>query len=48
MARIYGFEVELPEGWDSDVFGDGLICPCGYTIELDGQCPDGCTTPLDI
>lgn len=30
--------------WDGDY--DMLICPCGYAIELDGRCPDGCVSPL--
>jgi hypothetical protein len=48
MANIYGYEVALPEGWESGSMGDTLVCPCGYDIELDGRCPDGCTSPLDI
>lgn len=44
VASIYGFEVELPAGWDS--MDDELICPCGDTIELDGKCPQGCVSPL--
>jgi len=40
----------LPEGWsiDSAVYGldCNLICPCGYMIEQDGECPDGCVSPL--
>lgn len=23
-----------------------LMCPCGYTIEDDGSCPEGCESPL--
>jgi hypothetical protein len=34
----------LPDGWWGD--GDTLVCPCGYDIELDGTCPDGCKSPL--
>lgn len=35
-------------GWSTDDFGidSNLICPCGYTIEQDGTCPDGCVSPL--
>jgi hypothetical protein len=39
----------LPEGWElEEGFGlDGnLICPHGHTIEQDGECPDGCVSPL--
>jgi hypothetical protein len=32
------------EGWDGDM--DVLVCPCGWTIEHDGQCPDGCVSPF--
>ena len=40
----------LPDGWelyDGDPFGD-LLCPCGYRIEQDGVCPDGCRSPMPI
>jgi hypothetical protein len=41
----------LPPGWalydSDDPFGD-LECPCGYRIEPDGTCPDGCTSPMPI
>ena len=37
-------------GWDTDAGTYGLdfnlTCPCGYTIEQDGTCPDGCVSPL--
>lgn len=40
----------LPEGWDidSEVYGLDclLVCPCGVTIEQDGQCPEGHVSPL--
>jgi hypothetical protein len=40
----------LPEGWDtdSDVYELDflLICPHGHTIEVDGNCPEGCVSPL--
>jgi len=38
----------LPEGWEHDGFGFDacLICPCGDTIEMDGECPQGCVSPL--
>ena len=32
------------DDWEGDM--DCLVCPCGYTIELDGRCPDGCVSPL--
>lgn len=38
----------LPEGWDHDGFGFDaiLICPHGDRIEMDGQCPQGCESPI--
>ena len=38
----------LPEDWEHDGFGfdSNLICPCGDVIELDGECPQGCVSPL--
>lgn len=30
--------------WEGDM--DVLTCPCGWTIELDGRCPDGCVSPF--
>lgn len=38
----------LPEGWETDGFGfdSCLICPHGETIEQDGECPEGCVSPL--
>jgi hypothetical protein len=40
----------LPEGWEleDDSFGldSMLVCPHGATIEQDGECPDGCISPL--
>jgi hypothetical protein len=26
--------------------GDTLICPHGHMIEVDGECPEGCVSPL--
>lgn len=34
----------LPEGWESE--NQMLRCPHGHKIELDGTCPEGCTSPL--
>jgi hypothetical protein len=32
------------DGWTDD---DGiLVCPHGHPIELDGECPQGCVSPL--
>ena len=32
---------------DWEVVDDSLlVCPCGYQIEWDGRCPDGCQSPL--
>jgi hypothetical protein len=40
----------LPDGWevaDPEMGSDCLlVCPHGHTIEQDGICPDGCTSPL--
>ena len=40
----------LPDGWgiDSEIYGldFNLICPCGYMIEQDGECPEGHVSPL--
>jgi hypothetical protein len=40
----------LPDGWtiDAEVYGLDflLICPHGFTIEQDGQCHQGCVSPL--
>ena len=39
MLNDFGFH-----DWIADC---GLLtCPDGYTIELDGTCPDGCVSPL--
>jgi hypothetical protein len=39
---------EIAPDWETDGYGldSNLICPCGYTIEQDGQCPEGCISPL--
>lgn len=34
------------DGWRSNRFGDGLVCPCGNNIELDGECYCGKKSPL--
>lgn len=38
----------LPDGWETDGYGlsSCLICPHGETIEQDGECPEGCVSPL--
>lgn len=36
----------LPAGWEVQD-ESSLVCPCGYVIEMDGQCPDGCRSPVD-
>lgn len=39
----------LPDGWEYEAgYGtDGLlVCPHGHSIEQDGECPDGCVSPL--
>lgn len=41
------FEEMLPEGWTTDGLGpEVLICPHGHRIEQDGECPEGCVSPL--
>lgn len=34
------------EDWEGDT--ETLTCPCGYVIEHDGRCPDGCVSPLRV
>lgn len=36
----------LPDGWHEEPHINGLICPCGSSIELDGECPNGHVSPL--
>lgn len=40
----------LPEDWehDADMYGMSftLTCPHGHQIEQDGECPEGCVSPL--
>lgn len=40
----------LPTNWeiDSEAYGLDflLICPHGDTVEQDGNCPQGCVSPL--
>lgn len=35
----------VPADWDVTPLGD-LVCPCGHQIEPDGECPEGCASPL--
>ena len=37
----------LPEGWyvENDAV---LVCPHGYMIEYDGECPEGCVSPIRV
>lgn len=37
ILEALGFEGEF------GVWGDTLICSHGYEIEMDGNCPEGCT-----
>jgi hypothetical protein len=32
--------------WEVGAFGDSFVCPCGDEIELDGECPEGCVSPM--
>lgn len=35
----------LPDGWDWE--GRTLLrCPHGQRVELDGECPEGCVSPI--
>lgn len=34
----------LPDEWSGDDVT--LTCPHGHRIEHDGECPDGCVSPL--
>jgi hypothetical protein len=36
----------LPDGWQQSADGVVLICPHGHRIAQDGECPDGCVSPL--
>lgn len=36
----------LPRGWEAGFYGDTVECPCGFEIELDGTCPEGCESPV--
>jgi hypothetical protein len=35
---------QLPFDWEYT--GDSMVCPCGNEIEMDGECPNGCRSPL--
>lgn len=35
----------MDEGWDISPSGV-LICPHGHLIEDDGECPEGCESPI--
>lgn len=38
-------DMGYPE-WEGD--DTTLTCPCGWVIEHDGKCPDGCVSPLRL
>jgi hypothetical protein len=38
--------IDLPEGWEWNIYGDTHVCPDGYEIRVDGTCPDGHVSPL--
>ena len=42
------YELIRNAGWDTDGFGTEsiLICPHGHRVEQDGECPEGCRSPL--
>lgn len=37
---------DLAPEWSDE--HDTLRCPCGYLVEDDGTCPEGCTSPFLI
>lgn len=39
------FPQYVDEGWTTDGI-DMLICPCGNRVEDDGECPEGCVSPM--
>lgn len=36
----------LPDGWEEKHGGMTLVCPHGNNIEVDGEGPCGCISPL--
>ena len=46
--KTMNLEDILPEDWTTDGYGmsSNLVCPHGHVIEQDGNCPDGCISPL--
>jgi hypothetical protein len=48
MDLIEELLANVAPDWSTDGYGidSCLVCPCGYTIEQDGVCPDGCVSPL--
>ncbi len=34
------------DGWEADE--DLLVCPHGHLVEQDGECPEGCVSPLKV
>lgn len=44
-AYVAALEALLPAGWsaESDAV---LVCPCGIAVEVDGECPNGCESPI--
>lgn len=43
---MYGEILELLGIDDWEATDATLICPCGYEIEPDGRCPEGCVSIL--
>lgn len=46
MSMMQEMEPFLPPGWEISIYGDSFVCPCGDEIELDGECPEGCISPM--
>ena len=50
MSEFGDFIRETFPGWDvdSDSYGMDacLVCPHGNVIEQDGECPEGCVSPM--
>lgn len=44
MSRDEVLREIVPEEWSVEM--GQLVCPCGYIIELDGECPEGHKSPV--
>ena len=46
MDEAYAEILDAIGATDWDYYGDMLHCPCGYAVEDDGICPEGCRSPF--